>query len=334
MPSVRSSPKPDPDPGWAFEALGTSWEITTDRALPNAATERVGAELDRIDRFWSRFRTDSTVAEMARSSGRWSVASSDRPLIDWYRTLYTWTGGAVSPLVGQILDDAGYDADYSLTPADSIASARRWDDVIGWDGDELVIHTPTLLDVGAAGKGFAVDRAAAIIADYVTEFIVDAGGDMVISPRAEPVRIALEHPLDATKAIGVVALAGGALCGSASNRRAWAHWHHIVDPRTAEPVTDVLATWVYAGDAMTADGLATALFFTPAAQLAGVVGADERLRGPRAASAAIGPAAPGLSVGADIAGFRFAADSLVPHHVTIRGAGVEHTMIPGLELYL
>jgi len=59
--------------------------------------------------------------------------------------------------------------------------------------------------------------------------------------------------------------------------RVWAGLHHIVDPRTGEPVRDVAATWVIAGSAMVADGLATALFFTSPAQtrtLAAAFGAD------------------------------------------------------------
>ncbi|MEP9395226.1 FAD:protein FMN transferase [Gordonia sp. VNQ95] len=327
MPSPRSRPKPPAECEWAFEALGTRWEITTDVPLDAHRRDLVVAELDRIDRYWSRFRADSTVAEMARTSGRYTVAAEDRALLDFYRELYTVTEGSVTPLVRQILDDAGYDAQYSLTPAAAMAAAPDWDDVIGWDGTYLDVRTPAVVDVGAAGKGFAVDRVAAIIADGLDRYIVDAGGDMVISPRDEPVRIALEHPLDPTKAIGVVALAGGALCGSASNRRTWADWHHIVDPRTARPTDDVLATWVYAPDAMTADGLATALFFTAARRLAGC-----------GEPAIPGPAAATLSVGSDIAGFRLERNDIptrIPKHVTIRSNGtVDHTRIPGLELYL
>ena len=41
----------------------------------------------------------------------------------------------------------------------------------------------------------------------------------------------------------------------------------MIDPRTAQPVRDVLATWVIAPTTMVADGLATALFFVPATKL-------------------------------------------------------------------
>ena len=53
------------------------------------------------------------------------------------------------------------------------------------------------------------------------------------------------------------------LCASATNRRAWGPGlHHVLDARTGIPVRDVVATWVLAADAASADGLATALFVT------------------------------------------------------------------------
>ena len=59
------------------------------------------------------------------------------------------------------------------------------------------------------------------------------------------------------------------MCASAGNRRTWGDGlHHILDASTGRPVERVAATWVLAADAMTADGLATALFFTDPARLA------------------------------------------------------------------
>jgi FAD:protein FMN transferase len=96
---------------------------------------------------------------------------------------------------------------------------------------------------------------------------VDAGGDLH-HHGDQPVRVGLEHPLDPARVVGVVELHGNALCASAVNRRAWSDGlHHILDARTGAPVDDVLATWVIAGDAMLADGIATALFVTDAQQL-------------------------------------------------------------------
>ena len=80
--------------------------------------------------------------------------------------------------------------------------------------------------------------------------------------------MALEHPYDPAQAIGMVQLAGGALCASAANRRAWGDGlHHVLDGTTGLPVRTAVATWTMAESTMLADALATALFFVPGAEL-------------------------------------------------------------------
>lgn len=273
---MTRSPAPPTAHDWGFDALGTRWTITVPGPLPPDVRRDVDAELDRIDEAWSRFRDDSMVAQAARRPGRYALAASDQPLIDWYRQLYVATDGAVSPFVGQTLVDAGYDARYSLIPAETVRSVPAWDDILHGHDRELRIVEPALIDVGAAGKGFAVDRVATIIATHTDTFIVDGSGDMVVSARESPLRVALEHPADPTTAIGVVELAGGAICASSVVRRSWADWHHVIDGRTSEPARGVVATWAVAESTMIADGLATALFFVPADELRARLGVDFR----------------------------------------------------------
>jgi FAD:protein FMN transferase len=251
---------------WEFDALGTSWGVALGRGIPDELKSAISAELERIDLMWSRFRDDSTVAEMAATVGRYPIPPSDQPVIDLHRTLYEVTGGLVTPMVGQTLDDAGYDSTYSLRPSEVIAEVPSWDDVLaGWQG-ELDVVRPVLIDIGATGKGFAVDRVAQLVRQHgFDEFLINGSGD--IRAGDHPHRIGLEHPTDPTKAIGTVVIENNAICASAGNRRAWADWHHIVDPRSGTPTREVLATWAIAEDTMTADGLATALFFTPPQKL-------------------------------------------------------------------
>jgi thiamine biosynthesis lipoprotein len=163
----------------------------------------------------------------------------------------------------------GYDRGYSLTAATTRASVPRWEDAFAWNGHELSTVRPVVLDVGAAGKGYLVDLVGALLAEHgVVEFTVDASGDILHSGSA-PIRIALEHPLDTTKAIGVVSLQNASLCASASNRRAWGDGlHHIIDATTGLPVRRVIATWAVASSGLMADGLATALFLAEPARLA------------------------------------------------------------------
>ncbi|MGX6449155.1 FAD:protein FMN transferase, partial [Patulibacter sp. S7RM1-6] len=136
-----------------------------------------------------------------------------------------------------------------------------WDATVRRVGRRLELARPALLDVGAAGKGQLVDLVAGLLtARGVAGHVVDAGGDLRVTG-PEPLRVALEHPRDPTRAIGVVEVRDGALAGSAVGRRAWADRHHVLDGRTGEPTRTVVATWAIAATAMEADGLATALFF-------------------------------------------------------------------------
>ena len=254
---------------WTFDAIGTGWRIDTAEPIPDAARAAIAERVSRFDRDWSRFRDDSLVTRIARTPGRYRMPDDAPELLALYRELYLASGGRVSPLVGRTLESLGYDAQYRLTPAATRIAVPPWDDALSWDGEYLTTATPVLLDVGAAGKGYLVDLVSSVLADHgIPEHVIDASGDLLT--RGVPLRIALEHPGDATKAIGVVELSGGAedaaLCASASNRRAWGDGlHHVLDAVTGEPTSQVIASWAVASTARWADGAATALFFdTPA----------------------------------------------------------------------
>lgn len=188
--------------------------------------------------------------------------------MSWYRELYEGTGGRVSPLVGRTMESLGYDAAYRLTPASTLVGVPAWDDAVAWDGEFLDTVRPVLLDVGAAGKGYLVDLLSTLLTGLgLTTHVVDGSGDLVARGATSEV-VALEHPLDPTKAIGVVPLVDSALAASAVNRRAWGNGlHHVIDAVTGLPTSSVIATWALASDALHADGVATALFFDAAPEL-------------------------------------------------------------------
>ena len=253
----------DPLPvAWRFEAIGTHWRIDTRDDLPPSVADAVTERVARFDRDWSRFRADSRIAALA-TPGRHRLADDAGPLLAFYRELFEATAGRVTPLVGRTLEALGYDAAYRLRPAADIPSVPPWDAAIAWDGEFLDVVRPITLDVGAAGKGYLVDLVVDLLTDAgIAEQIVDASGDLRC--RGVPMRIALEHPLDPRKAVGIAELVDGAFCASATTRRAWGDGlHHVLDPATGLPARGVLATWVLAPTALVADGVATALFFDP-----------------------------------------------------------------------
>ncbi|MFK4762945.1 FAD:protein FMN transferase [Microbacterium sp. ZW T5_45] len=249
---------------WSFEAIGTRWEIVGE--LGDGDRQRVLAEIDRFDREWSRFRSDSLVTAVGLAGGR--VDSIDAgAMLDAYRSLAAATSGAVNPLVADSLAALGYDADYSLRASEPVPAPAGWESVLTWTDSVVTASAPALIDVGALGKGRLVDLVFTLLADVPGDLVVDAGGDLRV--RGSAVRVGLEHPFDVTKAIGVVELTDAALCASAINRRAWGSGlHHVLDARTGVPVTTWAATWAIGGDAMRADAVATALFFDGGPDLA------------------------------------------------------------------
>ncbi|GAB3607675.1 FAD:protein FMN transferase [Conyzicola nivalis] len=209
------------------------------------------------------------MSAIARTPGSYPFPDDAGELFELYRRLYEATDAAVSPLVGRTLETMGYDRGYSLRALEQRAPVPRWEDSIAWHDGALTTLRPLVLDVGAAGKGYLVDIVGRLlVAAGLHEFVVDASGDIVHAGPA-PIRVALEHPLDGTKAVGVVELANGSLCASASNRRAWGDGlHHIIDATTGLPADRVIATWAMAKTGLEADGLATALFLAEPARLA------------------------------------------------------------------
>lgn len=256
---------------WRFEAIGTHWEIESsplDEATRAAVTARIGA----FDLEWSRFRPDSLVSGLARG-GTTPAPPDAAAMLDLYAELSEATAGAVNPLVGASLERLGYDAAYSLRAGEPVAAPGRWRELLRWDEGVLSLAEPAVIDVGALGKGRLVDLVLDGLSGIPGPITVDAGGDVAV--RGGPVRVGLEHPFDASRAIGVVELRDGALCASAGNRRAWGEGlHHVLDARTGMPVRTIAATWALAPSAMRADAAATALFFDSGPRLAAAWGID------------------------------------------------------------
>lgn len=249
-----------------FEAIGTHWCIDLPATLDAARVEFVmGLVHDRIDAFdkaYSRFRPDSIVTTMSKAIGRYELPTDAAPMLTFYRRLYDLTDGAATPLIGNALSDAGYDAAYSLKTK-AMTSPKRWDDVMRVEDSTIDLAEPVILDFGAAGKGYLIDIVSDLIEhEGIGSYCVDAGGDMRYRSEAgAALRVGLESPVNASQVVGVAQLTNRSICGSAGNRRAWGAFTHILDPRSLTSPKHILAVWVIADSTMMADGLTTALMF-------------------------------------------------------------------------
>ncbi len=249
-----------------FEAIGTHWQIDIQDDLSEerevVLLKKINDRIEKFDFDYSRFRGDSLVTKMSKESGEFTLPEDADLMMQLYKKMYDITSGLVTPLIGQVLVDAGYDANYSLSPKQLI-KPKKWDEVIKWQNPKLTLTEPAVLDFGACGKGYLVDIVSNVIEESgVKSFCVDAGGDMLQkNSNSQSLKVGLEHPNDSTMVIGTIEILNQSLCGSAGNRRKWADFHHIINPETLSSPKDILAIWTLADTTILADILTTGLFF-------------------------------------------------------------------------
>jgi thiamine biosynthesis lipoprotein len=134
--------------------------------------------------------------------------------------------------------------------------------------EELRLITDGYFDVRAGGaldpsglvKGWAIDRAAALLDDLGLEnYAISAGGDMVVRGGALPEptwRVGIQHPLSNLEVAAVVEARDVAVATSGE----YARGQHVFDPHTGRPPTGVLSVTIVGPDLGTADAFATAAF--------------------------------------------------------------------------
>ena len=125
------------------------------------------------------------------------------------------------------------------------------------------------LNLGAIGKGHAVDRAGQVLLDRgVNDWLVHGGRSSVRAQGRhaglEGWPVGLRNPLLPDKPFATLLLRNEALGTSGTAvqwfRHAGKRYGHILDPRTGWPVESMLSVSVIAPDAALADALSTAFF--------------------------------------------------------------------------
>lgn len=259
---------------FAYTSMGTSWEITiwdeVDQTVFSALRKDIMAQSQKFDETYSRFKSTSLISELSKKNGIFEVPRDLIQMLEIYKKLNVLSGGILNPLVGFALSDIGYDATYSLEPKDIIRAVPDFNDTVSIiDDTHIELHAPALIDLGALGKGFFVDKIATYLRRQgLSRFLVNGSGDIYYSGAGTPLRAGLEHPADPTKVIGIIEIDDGALCASASNRRKWDKYHHTLNPKTLTSPEEIIATWIRADSAAMADGLCTCLFMTKPEQYA------------------------------------------------------------------
>lgn len=124
------------------------------------------------------------------------------------------------------------------------------------------------LDLGGIGKGYAIDRAVAVLkARGLTHLFIDAGGDISAvgyKLGEQNWTVGIQHPRQSNELLAT--FAGHDLCVATSGDYErfkiieGQRYHHIIDPRTGYPGTRSQSVTVFANSAEEADVWATYLF--------------------------------------------------------------------------
>jgi thiamine biosynthesis lipoprotein ApbE len=110
------------------------------------------------------------------------------------------------------------------------------------------------LDLGAIGKGYALEKAAQIFSEWeISDFLVNAGQSTVYARGKRLWPVAVGRGFDFIKS-GKISLRNRALSGSGHEVKG----EHIFDPRTKEKKSRQLQVWVLHPSPTMADGLSTA----------------------------------------------------------------------------
>jgi thiamine biosynthesis lipoprotein len=140
------------------------------------------------------------------------------------------------------------------------AVLERCDELRRDTGGCFDIHATGRLDPSAFVKGWALEGAAAILAEAgARNLCLHAGGDVLVrGERApgHPWRVGIQHPLRRDRVAAVLAAHDLGVATSGAYERG----AHIVDPRSGRPPEGVLSVTVAGPDLGTADAYATAAF--------------------------------------------------------------------------
>ena len=269
--------------------MGTMFDLFAYHASRETAQQAVDAawaEIDRLDRVMSHFRDDSDLSRLNRDGARGfvTVDPSLHDILASSASLSLRTGGrfdvTMTPVlrVWQRAFDAGQPpSDADVAEAQACVGADRVETLAP---DRVRFTTPcTAVELGGVGKGYAVDRALAVLASRgVRNALINAGGSSIgaigAPPDSDGWPVRLGAPVTGHQ---VALLQDASMSTSTQHRRAFARgagrFGAIVDPRAGAPVPSDASVTVIAANGTSAEALTKALLMTSPEEATAMLGA-------------------------------------------------------------
>jgi thiamine biosynthesis lipoprotein len=253
--------------------MGTVFEIAAyDQTSEHAsdALENAFQEIVRVDNLLSNYKTDSALSYLNRSAH----FHSERVPSDLYRVVEEsvrfsrLSGGkfdiSIAPLVDLWKAAIAGEGTPSLARQQAARACVGYEKIELTPPDQITFHSSCMqLDLGAIGKGYAVDRAAEVLhSSGIRNALINAGGSTILAIGSPPGRSAWlvhlrdpSHKLDPQvmlkdESVSTSEQTAPSLLGDDSAG-------HIIDPDTGTPLRTGLAVSVIAQTGTVSDALST-----------------------------------------------------------------------------
>ncbi|HTE17836.1 MAG TPA: FAD:protein FMN transferase [Armatimonadota bacterium] len=263
----------------ACRAMNTRFEVALwgrDETYLTAVAEEALREVRALEQQLSFYRDDSDVRELNVYAALAPVTVEPRlfALLQRAVELSRATGGAFDLTVAPLLSAWGFTGEGGRVPTGEELEAART--VTGMNLVELdpdastvrFLREGVMIDLGAIGKGYAIERAAEILRDCEVAGALVHGGTSTVKaigtqPDGAPWKVAIQDPMNADASLDTVSLDDTALSVSAVHGRFFtegdARYGHVLDPRIGRPVQGSLLAAVVCPSATDSDALSTAL---------------------------------------------------------------------------
>lgn len=288
----------------ACHAMATRFEFVLYGQNPlalRAAGEEAIEEIHRLEAQLSLYRPSSEIAHVNARAAREAVRVTPRvfALLELSQKLSAETSGAFDITIGPLVHSWGFMGGAGKLPAEEElgkARAKVGIHLLHLNRNDFTVRFMTegvMLDLGAIGKGYAIDCASEIVREAgVTRALLHSGTSTVSAigspPSEEHWKIAIEHPLNQLKASNPIADKPArvtraadepqessfkpltTICLKDESLSVSAVWGksfqaggrilgHVLDPRSGTPVTGAVLATVVLPSATETDALSTAL---------------------------------------------------------------------------
>jgi thiamine biosynthesis lipoprotein len=260
--------------------------VTDDELGAKAAAEEVFDEFARLEQLMSTWIAGSDVSRINGAAGIGPVPASAevREVLTMARQMSELTSGRFDVTFGALSGLWKFDHDQDNLLPDMRDVRKRLplvdyravqiDDTAG---TVFLARNGMSLHLGGIGKGYAIDRAAAMLRRRgLRNFMVQNGGDIYVAGMRDgrPWRLAIQDPRGAAnRPFAELNLSDGTFSTSGDYERYFVkngrRYHHILDPATGAPARGARSVTIVSNLAVIADALSTGVFIMgPAAGMA------------------------------------------------------------------